>query len=92
MFYTVKDLTCTSKKPFKRQGVPDAFEDCYKMAGTVRLHTQGGVDRSGILQELERNMLGWQDITPKRSIQIGDGEVNSWHFYDETCGLELHCV
>jgi hypothetical protein len=44
MFYTVKDLACTSKKPFKRRGVPDAFEHCYKMAGTVRLRTQGGVD------------------------------------------------
>src|SRR2546421_11195595 len=36
--------------------------------------------------------LGGQDTTPKRSIQIGDGEVNSWYFYDETRGSELQCV
>jgi hypothetical protein len=31
-------------------------------------------------------VLGGQDATPKKSIQIGDGKVNRWYFYDETRG------
>jgi hypothetical protein len=36
MLYAVKDLACTRrKKPFRRQGIDSAFEDCYKMAGAA---------------------------------------------------------
>jgi hypothetical protein len=44
MFYTVKDLACTVKKPFKGQGVHGAFENYYKMAGTAGFRAQGRVD------------------------------------------------
>jgi hypothetical protein len=36
--------------------------------------------------------LGGQDTIPKRSIQIGDREVNRWYFYDETRGSERQCA
>ena len=43
MLYAVKDLACARrKKPFRRQGIDSAFEDCYKMAGAAGLRVPGG--------------------------------------------------
>jgi hypothetical protein len=33
--------------------------------------------------------LGGQDTIPKRSVQIGDGEINRWYFDDETRGARV---
>jgi hypothetical protein len=85
MFYTVKDPACTrSKKSFKRQGVHGALEDCHKMARTLR--QAGLIDQAFCKSWGGMVVLGEQGITLKRSIQIGDGEVNSWYFHDETRG------
>jgi hypothetical protein len=43
MLYAVKDLACARRmKPFRRQGIDSAFEDCYKMAGAAGLCVPGG--------------------------------------------------
>lgn len=87
MFYTVKDPACTrSKKSFKRQGVHGALEDCHKMARTLR--QAGLIDQAFCKSWDGMGVLGGQDVTLKRSIQIGDAEVNRWYFYDGTPASE----
>ena len=44
----------------------------------------GLIDRAFYKSWDGTGVLGGQDTTPQRSIQIGDGEVNRWYFYKET--------
>ena len=79
MLYTAKGLACMwRRKLFRRQRLHGAFEDCYKMTGDSEASCArwGLIDQAFCKSYGGMDALGGQDATPKRSIQIGDSEVN----------------